>query len=175
MPERCSVTTREERRTGRALTAPSEGSAAPAVTLEQMRELVGRPFPGGRFAIEHWENTLFTEVMARDPMPDGLAHPAYLFHAPLAGLGLTYGDIFELCHAESPEAIRAGEYRWTVHQPLRVGHTYAMSGAITGVERKEGRRAGKMDLVSFEIAVHDIADDSAVATVVNTWIFLRSS
>ena len=61
-----------------------------------------------------------------------------------------------------------------IHEPLRVGHTYRMSGAITGVERKAGRRAGKMDLVTFEIAVHEHQDDSPVATVVNTWIFLRS-
>ena len=145
-----------------------------AVTIEEMRELIGRPFPGGRFTIEPWESALFNEVMESDALPDGLAHPAYLFHAPLAGLGLRYGDIFEICHAESDEAIRAGEYRWTVHQPLRVGHTYAMSGAITGVERKRGRRAGTMDLVSFQIDVRELDDLSPVATVTNTWIFLRS-
>lgn len=153
---------------------PTAISGPARVTLEQMRELVGRPFPGGTFTIERWENTLFTEVMECDPLPDDLAHPAYLFHAPLAGLGVTYGEIFEICHAESAEAIRAGEYRWVIHEPLRVGHTYRMSGAITGVERKAGRRAGKMDLVTFEIAVHEHQDDSPVATVVNTWIFLRS-
>ena len=108
-----------------------------AVTLEEMRELVGRPFPGGTFTIEPWESALFNDVMASEPLPDGLAHPAYLFHAPLAGLGLRYGDIFDLCRAESDEAIRAGEYRWTVRRPLRVGRTYAMSGSITGVERKQ--------------------------------------
>jgi len=145
-----------------------------AVPIEEMQELVGRPFPGGTFTIERWESALFDDVMMSAPLPDGLAHPAYLFHAPLAGLGLSYGDIFALCRAESDEAIRAGEYRWTVHQPLRVGHTYAMSGAITAVERKRGRRAGAMDLVTFQIDVREHRDGSAVATVVNTWIFLRS-
>jgi hypothetical protein len=145
-----------------------------AVSIEEMQELVGRPFPGGTFTIEVWESALFNEVMASEPLPDGLAHPAYLFHAPLAGLGLSYGEIFALCRAESAEAIRAGEYRWTVHEPLRVGHTYAMSGAITGVERKRGRRAGAMDLVSFTIDVRELDGAALVATVVNTWIFLRS-
>jgi len=153
-------------------------AAAPAqrapVTIEQMQELVGHAFPGGTFTIEHWENTLFTEVMQSDPLPDGLAHPAYLFHAPLAGLGLGYGDIFTLCHAESAEAIRAGEYQWEVIRPLRVGETYRMSGEITGVERKTGRRAGTMDLVSFRIDMHEAASGLHAASVVNTWIFLRS-
>ncbi len=145
-----------------------------AVTIEEMRALVGHAFPGGTFTIERWESVLFSDVMVSPPLPDGLAHPAYLFHAPLAGLGLTYAEIFALCRAESDEAIRAGEYRWTVHRPLRVGRTYAMSGAITGVERKRGRRAGAMDLVTFQIDVREQADGEPVATVVNTWIFLRS-
>jgi len=145
-----------------------------AVTLEHMRALVGRQFPGGTFTIERWENTLLCEAMACDPLPDGLAHPAYLFHAPLAGVGLKYGDIFALCHAESDEAIRAGEYVWDVQRPLRVGHTYRMSGGFIGVERKSGRRAGVMDIVSFRIDVREVEDDLPVATVVNSWIYLRS-
>jgi len=148
---------------------------AEIVTIEQMQELVGRPFPGGTFTIERWENTLLCEVMACDPLPDDLAHPAYLFHAPLAGVGLKFSDIFALCHAESDEAIRAGEYLWDIHQPLRVGHTYRMSGEFTGVERKEGRRAGLMDVVSFRIDVHPEDDGPLVASVVNCWIFLRSA
>ncbi len=90
-------------------------------------------------------------------------------------MGLKYGDIFALCHAESDEAIRAGEYVWDVHRPLRVGHTYRMSGGFIGVERKTGRRAGVMDVVSFRIDVRDVKDDRPVATVVNSWIFLRSA
>ena len=62
-----------------------------------------------------------------------------------------------------------------MREPLRVGHTYRMSGGFTDVVRKEGRRAGLMDIVSFRIDVHDLADDALVATVINSWIFLRST
>lgn len=151
------------------------GTSGTSVTLEEMRALVGHQFPGGTFTIEHWENVLLCHVMACDPLPDGLAHPAYLFHAPLAGVGLKYGDIFELCRAESDEAVRAGEYVWDVHHPMRVGHTYRMSGEFTDVVRKHGRRAGLMDVVTFRIDVHDQDDDTLAATVVNSWIFLRST
>jgi hypothetical protein len=147
----------------------------PAVTIEEMRGLVGRQFPGGTFTIERWENALLCDAMACERLPEDLAHPAYLFHAPLAGVGLKYGAIFELCRAESDEAIRAGEYQWDVHRPLRVGHTYRMSGGFIDVVRKEGRRAGLMDIVTFRIDVHDAADDELAATVVNSWIFLRSA
>lgn len=138
-----------------------------------MQSLVGRPFPGGTFTIEPWENVLLSDVMGVEPLPDSIAHPAYLFHAPLAGAGMRIGDIFELCRAESDEAVRAGEYRWIIHRPLRVGATYRMSGGFVGVERKQGRRGGLMDMVTFEIDVRD-EDGEPVASTASTWIFLRS-
>jgi hypothetical protein len=164
-------------------------SAVRTVSIEEMEALAGHRFPGGTFTILPWENALLCDVMVCPVPPDGLAHPAFLFHAPLAGVGLTYGDIFELCHAESDEAVRAGEYDWDVKRPLRVGITYRMSGGIDGVVRKRGRRGGLMDIVTFHIDVADVADvpdvpdvadvagdagGDLVARVVNSWIFLRS-
>ena len=112
--------------------------------------------------------------MACERLPDGLAHPAYLFHAPLAGVGVKYGDIFDSA-TPSQEAVRAGEFIWDVHQPLRVGHTYRMSGEILGVVRKQGRRAGLMDIVTFRIDAHEVSDDSVAASATYSWIFLRSA
>jgi len=139
-----------------------------------MQGLVGHAFPGGSFTIEPWENVLLSDIMGVPPLPDSIAHPAYLFHAPLAGAGVRIADIFELCQAESEEAVRAGEYHWVLHRPLRVGATYRMSGGFTGVERKQGRRGGLMDVVTFEIDMHDEGGELA-ASAANTWIFLRSS
>lgn len=143
------------------------------MTLQEMQGIVGRAFPGGTFTIEPWENVLLSDVMGVPPLPDGIAHPAYLFHAPLAGAGVRVGDIFELCHAESDEAVRAGEYHWEIHRPLLVGATYRMSGGYTGVERKHGRRGGLMDAVTFRIDVQDEAGE-LVASTLSTWLFLRS-
>ena len=138
-----------------------------------MQEVVGHRFPGGTYTIEPLENTLLSDVMRMPPLPDGIAHPAYLFHAPLAGAGVRIEEMFALCRAESDEAVRAGEYRWTLREPLRVGATYRMSGGITGVERKQGRRGGLMDVVSFVIDLHD-EDGALVASTGSSWIFLRS-
>jgi hypothetical protein len=144
------------------------------VTIEKMQGVVGKTFPGGTFTIEPWENILLCDVMGIAPLPDSIAHPAYLFHATLAGAGVRVADIFKLCQAESDEAVRAGEYHWVLHRPLRVGTTYRMSGGFTGVERKHGRRGGLMDVVSFRIDVHD-EDGARVAETTSSWIFLRSS
>jgi hypothetical protein len=146
-----------------------------AVSVEEMQALVGHRFPGGTFTIEAWENTLLSDVMGAAPLPDGLAHPAYLFHAPLAGVGMRIADMFELFKAESDEAVRAGEYHWEIHQPLRVGRTYRMSGEVVGVERKESRKLGFMDVCGFRIDAHDSESGGLAASTTSTWLVLRSS
>lgn len=137
--------------------------------------MVGRRFPGGTYTIEPWESFLLTDLMESEQLPDGIAHPAYLFHMPLAGVGVRVADMFEWCLAESDEAVRAGEYHWELLRPLRVGATYRFSGGITEVQRKEGRRGGLMDVVSFEIEARDEADGELAARTTSSWIFLRSS
>ena len=146
-----------------------------AVAVEELESLVGTRFPGGTYTIERWENILLSDVMASEPLPDDVAHPAYLFHMPLAGVGVTIADMFRLCRAESDEAVRAGEYGCDLYRPLRVGSTYRMSGGIVGAERKQRRRGGLMDFVTFQIDVRDDADGEPVATTTSTWILLRSS
>lgn len=149
--------------------------APETVPIEKMRELIGRRFPGGTFTIERWENAMLHDVCELAPLPGGLAHPIYLFHAPLAGIGLTYSDIFALCHAESPEAVRAGEYEWELFEPLREEHSYRMEGGFVDVERKAGKRGGLMDVVTFSIDAVDSETGTTAARVTNSWIFLRST
>jgi hypothetical protein len=145
------------------------------VSEQDMQSLVDHEFPGGTFTIEPWENTLLSDVMCVEPPAGGIAHPAYLFHAPLAGVGMRIADMFELFKAESDEAVRAGEYHWEIREPMRVGRTYRMSGRVVSVERKESRKLGFMDVTGFQIDVHDVETGSFVASTTSTWLVLRGS
>ena len=145
------------------------------MTEEELQALVGHRFPGGTVTVEHWENVLFSDVMGVEPLPDGLVHPAALFHVPLAGSGVRIGDIFELFRAESDEAVRGGEYAWEIHRPLREETPYRAGGEVVSVERKQSRKLGPMDAVTFRFELHDDADGELVARVHATWLFLRSA
>lgn len=145
-----------------------------AVSVGQMEALVGTSFPGGSYCVEHWENVLLHEVVACEQLPGGIVHPIGLFHVPLAACGLTFRAIFDLCHAESDEAVRAGEYHWQLTEPLREGRLYDVGGGFTAFERKQGRRGGVFDKVSFQLRLVDRATDRVAAQVTNTWLFLRS-
>ena len=137
-----------------------------------MRELVGYRFPPGSYKIEHWENYLLTEATAGEHSSSVYAHPSFLFHAPLAGVGLTYQEIFDLCGAESTDAVRAGEYDWEILRPLEEGIEYQAQGQILSVKRKVGKQAGIFDAVVFAIELSDMTGVAARAT--NTWLFLRT-
>jgi hypothetical protein len=142
-------------------------------SVEDMESIVGQRFPGGTYTVAHWENMLLHDVVEMDASPEGYVHPIGLFHVPLAACGLTFAEIFELCHAESDEAVRAGEYTWEIFEPLREGRTYDVGGEFTAVERKHGRR-GAFDKVTFRLDVTDRERGSIAATVTNSWLFLRS-
>ena len=143
------------------------------VPLDEMHRLVGHRFPGGSYRIDRWENFMMHDVMLVQAGSEGLAHPLYFFHLPIAGMGVTIQDIFDLCQADSPDAVRAGEYVWEIGQPLREGHEYRVSGSITEVHRKVGKRGGVMDFVTFVADVCETHDDVPCARISNTWIFLR--
>ena len=142
------------------------------IPIEQIQELVGYRFPSGTYKIEHWENYLLTEATAGQHFSSAYAHPSFLFHAPLAAVGLTYQEIFDLCGAESADAVRAGEYDWEIFRTLQEGIQYQAQGQILSVERKAGKRAGVFDAVVFAIELSDTT--GVAARVTNTWLFLRT-
>ena len=142
------------------------------IPIEQMQELVGYRFPSGTYKIEHWENYLLTEATAGEHFSSAYAHPSFLFHAPLAAVGLSYQEIFDLCDAESADAVRAGEYDWEIFRTLEEGIQYPAQRQILSVERKTGKRAGVFDAVAFAIELSDTK--GVAARVTNTWLFLRT-
>jgi len=96
-----------------------------------MESLVGKKFPGGEYTFERWENVLLHDVVEFPPPPDGIVHPIGLFHVPLAACGWNYRQIFEVCGAESDEAVRAGEYTWELMSPMREGIAYRLDSIST--------------------------------------------
>ena len=106
-----------------------------AVTLEQMQEVVGHRFPGGTYTIESWENVLLSDVTGVEPLPDGIAHPAFLFHAPLAGVGVRVSGHLR------PLPRRVGGSGAGGRVPLDLHAAVAGRRDLPDVGRVHGRRA----------------------------------
>jgi len=137
-----------------------------------MERLVGHRFPGGQYRIEHWENFLLSEATGIAPLPDGLAHPVHLFHAPINGVGTSITELFQLAEATPPAPVSIDYYDWTIHTPIREDETYALSGGITAYQRVERGHPPVVDSFTYEIDVAG-ADGELAARVAFRWHFWR--
>lgn len=139
---------------------------------ETMQALVGTSLSGGTYEIAHWENFLFTDACASAQLPDGLAHPAHLFHVAINGAGTTIQELFDAAFSLPGDRVSIDFYDWTMHQPLREDERYTITGSITEHTRSEDRRGALRDSVTYVFELVD--DDGAeVAEVAFRWHYYR--
>ena len=142
-----------------------------SVTEAEMLSLIGHRFPGGRYRIEHWENWLLTDCTGRAPMPEDLAHPVVLFHAPILGAGTSIAELFRLGDARGAGSVGLESYDWEYFQPLREDVDYRVGGGIVEAYRTTSSAGSVVDRVAFQIELHD--GETLVARVTNRWKFRR--
>ena len=110
--------------------------------------------------------------LAPSSHPDGLAHPASLFHLAINGAGTSIEELFELAHSRAGAPISIGYYDWQMHQPLREEQTYSLSGGITQVDRSVRRNGAIRDSITYRISIED-STAAPVADVEFCWHFWR--
>lgn len=142
------------------------------MALQELEALVGEPFPGGSYTIEPFRHWLFVDASGASPTRQGIAHPMEVYYGALAGMGLSVDELFALVGATAEDGPMFGEATIELSTPLQVGATYSVSGSIVGITRKEGRKAGVFDIVTFRLEL--AGEDGAVAAVsTNSFIFPR--
>jgi acyl dehydratase len=138
-------------------------------------ELLGAAFPGGRTRLASWENFLLTDCTTADQLPDGLGHPAALFHLPILGSGIDIATLFAWCGAEGPGSVGLDGYDWEYLQPLTEDTDYDVSGSIVQWERRTDDSGAPYDAMAFRIELADTTTGEPVARVTNSWRFRRPS
>ena len=138
---------------------------------DDITALVGHTFPGGKYTIAHWENYLLTECTGAPPMPDDMAHPVALFHAPILGANTSISEMFELGQAQSDFSIGIESYDWEFFGVLKEETEYHVTARITSAERRDdGKRI--FDRIQFLFDLHDPNGDHTARTTV-TWHYRR--
>jgi acyl dehydratase len=139
-------------------------------TLES--ELIGLEFPSAEFTITSWEHWLCADAIGSPPLPDDIAHPMYGYYTAIIGMHPSLDEIFAYAHSSADAGVMFGEAGLEFHAPFRIGETYTVTGGFTAVDRKQSSRLGTMDLITFELQMHD-ADGNHVATSSNTFVYPR--
>jgi hypothetical protein len=144
--------------------------------MSGVEELIGRALPGGHFTLEGYEDWLMRDVMLNPPVSGPILHPLSIFSALQRSIGMTLAQFFALCGAHADEGPMLGDTRIDIVTPLRIDHEYAVRAAITGAQRKVGKKAGVIDIVQLTIECLDLegSPGHVAARVVNSYIFRRS-
>jgi len=145
------------------------------ITEEDLESLVGTQFPGGTYTPEPYLNWLTCDcVLAPELAKAGSAHPLIIYMATQAGLGLSLEELFELFKGSSTDGPMLGEWGMDMHSPMQVGTSYAVSGEITGVSRKTGKKTGVFDIIQFELQLRATSHPhNLVAVTRSSFIFPR--
>ncbi|TYL46362.1 hypothetical protein FXB39_13255 [Nocardioides sp. BGMRC 2183] len=143
-----------------------------AAELNPYADRIGRAFPGGTYDLASWRCWLVADTLVDDPY-DETPHPVLAWMAGVAGMGMTWDDLFVWFDATANDGPMFGEHRTTLHRPLEPGASYDVSGRIVSVDRKVGRRAGAFDIVGYELDLHH--DGEHVARCYNSIVFPRRS
>jgi hypothetical protein len=145
------------------------------VTEEELEALVGTKFPGGSFTPESYFNWLTCDsVLAPELISADSAHPLMIYLATQAGMGLSLQDLFTLFLGKSEDGPMLGEWGMDVHSTVHVGTKYTVTGGVTGVRRKTGKKTGIFDIIQFELELRDASDPAdLVAVTRSSFIFPR--
>jgi hypothetical protein len=143
------------------------------VSANPYGRLEGHRFPGGTVTVPSWQNRLWADsVSAPDPSPH--VHPLLVYYAAVQGSGVTFGDIFDLMGASADSGVVVGEQSLVFERPVRIDRLYRVAGGIDAVARKQGRRAGVFDLLTFRLTLTEEEADGPAAVSSMTFIFPRA-
>ena len=142
------------------------------ITLAELESLIGTSFPGGRYTIEPYRHWLMTDAVGDTPASSGVASPMEVYHGAMGGLGLTIGELFALVGSSAADGPMFGEAEIEQRIPLLIGETYEIRGGITSIVRKEGKRAGVFDIVTFRVELVT-ADGEVAGVATNSFVFPR--
>jgi hypothetical protein len=117
--------------------------------------LVGHRFPGGTFVVEDYERWLSHDAIQTGELPPPSLHPVWIVLGVLRGMGITLDDLIELAEGSLEEGVVFGETELEQLEPLAAGVTYRVHGGIKSLVRRRGRRAGVIDILTFELHITD--------------------
>jgi hypothetical protein len=142
------------------------------MSVEGFEQLPGTELQAGSFTISDEENSELVRVLGGPGLEDGAAHPTWAYIATQRGIGVSVAGLCELAGFDVNDGPMLGSTELEYLAPLRTGVEYRVTGEIVGIERKQGRKAGVFDILTFrERLLEPDGGQAAVAT--NTFILPR--
>jgi len=139
--------------------------------MGEFDHLDGHPLPEGEFTVTAEEDRRLREAIGAGADGGG-AHPVWAYIATQRGIGISVGGLCELADYDIHDGPMLGSSELEYAGDVRIGVPYRVRGEIVGVVRKQGRKAGTFDVLTYRERLVGPGDE-LVATATNTFILPR--
>lgn len=141
--------------------------------LDTLRQrLVGLKIGGRSVTVPPHEGIIGHRAFGWVAEEDTNLHPVWATLLGLRGMELSFERLFELAEGSAADGIFFGEAGVDITREITVGDTYQVSGLITEIVRRHGRKAGTFDVLTFELYLKTPSGELA-ATASNSFVFVR--
>lgn len=137
-------------------------------------ELAGTALAEGTYVVSDWAEMLLCDNIGVAPAADGSAHPIFGYIGTQCGIDVGIGELLAMAGASAEEGPLLASVDLVFKRPLRVGAEYRVTGEILDLVRKQGRRSGAFDLLSFVERMIE-ADGSLAVECTNVFVLPRQA
>lgn len=124
------------------------------------------------YMISSDENRAMCASVNAEPAADGSAHPAYYYIATQVAMGVSVAGLCEICEFDVEVGPMMASSQVEFHGPLMCDQPYKVEGEITSIVRKQSRKLGVMDIISYQLRLLK-PDNTLVLTTNNAWVLPR--
>jgi len=125
------------------------------------------------FRIGVEENAALCRSTGVEPAADGSAHPIYYYIATQVAMGKTVAGLCAACDFDVDDGPMMGSSGVRFNQPLKVGESYKVTGEILSLVRKQSRKLGVMDVLTYRLRLHPASGGEALLETDNVWVLPR--
>ena len=98
---------------------------------------------------------------------------AALFKSTQVAMGKTVAGLCAACEFDVEDGPMMGSSGVRFNAPLRVGESYKVTGEILSLVRKQSRKLGVMDVLTYRLRLHLAAGGQALLETDNVWVLPR--
>lgn len=124
------------------------------------------------FTISAEENAALCRSTGIEPAADGSAHPIYYYVVTQVAMGMTVAELCATCDFDVEDGPMMGSSGVRFFSPLRTGTPYRVTGEILSLVRKNSRKLGIMDVLTYRLRLH-WPDNTVALETENVWVLPR--
>jgi hypothetical protein len=143
-------------------------------SFPQAPDVAGTSLDGTKvFTISADENTALCRSTGVEPASNGTAHPIYYYIATQVAMGKTVAGVCKTCEFDVEDGPMMGSSGVKFSSPLMVGQSYRVTGEILSLVRKQSRKLGVMDVLTYRLRLHKETDGTCILETDNVWVLPR--